>query len=242
MLDVLGQVAAAQLGAAPVGAGDDVEAAGAKMGLGSAGTVRGGWSWGTALPPLLHPAGPYLEVFDEPAPAAALLAVDAADGQAQHLRLQLRVGIDLGRQRRGVSIPHRAAGGTRTPHPSLAGSHRHAARGRIPPTGKRTSALCRERVSVPRPRGTKGSCFRTGARARPARLCQAGARSPGTAPWRGGTGDGDVPSERGTTSTCQAHLGVVQGQLVLGALEDAFAARHKRGVRLARGWGTARHR
>lgn len=41
VLDVLGQVPAAQLGAAAVGAGDDVEAAGAKMGLGGAGMVRG---------------------------------------------------------------------------------------------------------------------------------------------------------------------------------------------------------
>lgn len=42
VLDVLGQVAAAQLGAAPVGAGDDVEATGAEMSLGGTERVRGG--------------------------------------------------------------------------------------------------------------------------------------------------------------------------------------------------------
>lgn len=42
VLQVLGQIAAAQLGAAAVGAGDDVEAAGAQVGLGEGGAQ--GWS------------------------------------------------------------------------------------------------------------------------------------------------------------------------------------------------------
>lgn len=190
-----------------------------------------GQPWGTALPPPPpHPAGPYLEVLDEPGPAAALLAVDAADGQTQHLRLQLWVRVDLGRRHRDAhQHPTPGCGGAGIPHPSLARSRRHVARGWIPPAGTRTSTLCRERVSVPRPGGTKGSCFHMGARARPARLCQAGVRSAGPVPWRGGTSDGNVPSERGTPSTCRAHLGIVQGQLVLRALEDAFAARHREG-------------
>lgn len=148
VLDVLGEVPAAQFGAAPVGAGDHVEATGAKMGLGDTGMVMGR-PWGTTLAPPLHPPRSYLEVLDEPTPAAALLAVDAADGQAQHLRLQLGVGVDLEGQQWGISLLHRAAG-AQSPQHSLAGSLGHAARGRIPP-GTPTNALCWERVSAPRP-------------------------------------------------------------------------------------------
>lgn len=135
--------------------------------------------WLPTAPPR-RPAGPYLEVLDEPAPAAALLAVDAADGQAQHLRLQLRVGVDLGE----AALGRQHLGGTRTPQPGLAGSHGRAARGRIPLAGRRTSALCRERVSVPRLGGTKGSCFRMGGRARLAWLCQAAVPAVGDVPPR----------------------------------------------------------
>lgn len=67
------------------------------------------------------------------------------------------------------------------------------------------------------------------------RLCQAGTAVPGgcaelrASPLAGGTGDRDVPSEQGTLATCWPHLGIVQGQLILRALEDAFAARHREG-------------
>lgn len=74
---------------------------------------------------------PYLQVSDQPTPATALLAVDAADGQAQHLGFQLRVGVDLevgggGGERAVGTVP----------------------RARIPPASTPTSALCRQRVSV----------------------------------------------------------------------------------------------
>lgn len=188
VLDVLGEVTAAQFGAAPVGAGDHIEATGAEMGLEDTGMVMER-PQGTILT-VPHPRRSYLEVFDEPAPAAALLAVDAANGQAQHLRLQLGVRVDLEGQQWGISILHRAPG-AHSPQHSLAGSLGHAARGRIPPghTNKRPLSGASFRSPA---RGTKGSCFRPGARARPAWLCQALCRAWG---WLLG---GDVPVEQGT--------------------------------------------
>lgn len=69
VLQVVRQVAARQLDGAAVGAGDHIEGAGGEVSL-----------------QLLHLAGP----------AAALLTVDAADGQRQDLLLQLWVRVDLG--------------------------------------------------------------------------------------------------------------------------------------------------
>lgn len=139
VLQVLGQIAAAQFGAAAVGAGDDVEAAGAQVGLGEGGAQ--GWSglgygvmmWGAPCPLS------YLQVPDEPAPAAALLAVDAADGQTQHLRFQLGVGVDL---------EVGGAGG--------AASCGHSAQGRTPPSQHTNKRPLSERVSASHHRGTKG--------------------------------------------------------------------------------------
>lgn len=139
VLQVLGQIAAAQFGAAAIGAGDDVEAAGAQVGLGEGGAQ--GWSglrygvmtWGAPCPLS------YLQVPDEPAPAAALLAVDAADGQTQHLRFQLGVGVDL---------EVGGAGG--------AASCGHSAQGRTPPSQHTNKRPLSERVSASHHRGTKG--------------------------------------------------------------------------------------
>lgn len=228
VLDVLGEVTAAQFGAAAVGAGDHIEATDAKMGLEGTGMVMGK-PQGRTLP-LPPPPKSYLEVLDEPAPAAALLAVDAADGQAQHLRLQLGVGVDLQGQQWGISILHRAVG-AHSPQHSLAGSLGHAARGRIPPGHTNKLPLSGAGFRSPAPRH-KGLLLP------PGRPCQAGAavpgavRSLGTAPWRGCSLGAGYPS------VCQAHLGVVQGQLVLRALEDAFAVRHK-GLAVTRGWRAA---
>jgi len=69
VLQVGRQVPAAELGGAAVGAGDDIEAARVQVAL---------------------------QVPERPTPAAALLTVDAADSQAQHLDLQLGVWVDLG--------------------------------------------------------------------------------------------------------------------------------------------------
>lgn len=82
----------------------------------------------------------YLQVPDEPAPAAALLAVDAADGQTQHLRFQLGVGVDL-------EVGGEGGG---------AASCGHSAQGRTPPSQHTNKRPLSERVSASHHRGTKG--------------------------------------------------------------------------------------
>ena len=92
VLQMRRQVAAAQLGGAAVGAGHHVEAAGTQVALGGGAKLVSAWGAGVPLPR----AEAHLQVPKGAMPAAALLAVDAADGQVQHLHLQLWVRVDLG--------------------------------------------------------------------------------------------------------------------------------------------------
>lgn len=150
-----------------------------------------GWGYGVMMWGAPCPLS-YLQVPDEPAPAAALLAVDAADGQTQHLCFQLGVGVDLevGGEGGGSELWAQCPG----PDP--------------PQPAHQQAPFVGAGFRFPSPRH-KGLLIHSSARA----------RHQGWA--RPAAGTGGHPR--------RAHLGIVQGQLILGALEDAFAAGERGG-------------
>lgn len=93
MLQVVGQVAARQLHGAAVGARDNIEGAGGEVALRETprrvrSLLQGRfWRRSTGFS--------HLQLLHLARPAAALLTVDAADGQRQDLLLQLWIRVDL---------------------------------------------------------------------------------------------------------------------------------------------------